>query len=269
MCVCVCVCVSAWTLLHQGRKPIALALGNITSDGEVQSEVSLRIAKAARAFGCLQRAIFQNHHLSTETKRKVYESVVLSVLLYGAETWTIKAGSLRRLNGFHNRCVRSILGVSRHCQWKERISTRQLAKAVGMEYTMDDILMEHRLRWLGHVARMEPGRLPKQLLYGEFLRRRPCHGVKRRWRDVATADLKAISAGEEWFSLAQDRKAWWAACCDGLAEILDRRRHGASTAGLSAFSGAICTNHLCHCGRSFRRRGDLTRHSRFCGAGVS
>ena len=62
--------------------------------------------------------------------------------------------------------------------------------------------------------------------------------MKRRWRDVATADLKAISAGEEWFSLAQDRKAWWAACCDGLVEILDRRRHGASTAGLSAFSGA-------------------------------
>ena len=146
---------------------------------------------------------------------------------------------VRRLNGFHNRCVRSILGVSRHRQWKERISTRQLAKAVGMEYTMDDILIEHRLWWLGHVARMEPGRLPRQLLYGEFLRRRPCHGVKRRWRDVATADLKAISAGEEWFSLAQDRKAWWAACCDGLAEILDRHRHGASTVGLSAFSGVI------------------------------
>ena len=193
----------------------------------MQSEVSLRIAKATRSL-CLQRAIFQNHHLSTETKRKVYESVVLSVLLYGAATWTIKAGSLRQLNGFHNHCVRSILGVSRHRQWKERISTRQLAKAVGMEYTMDDILMEHRLRWLGHVARMEPGQLPKQLLYGELLKRRPCHGVKRR-RDVATADLKAMSVGEEWLSLAQDRKAWWAACCNGLAEILDRRRHGAIT----------------------------------------
>ena len=85
--------------------------------------------------------------------------------------------------------------------------------------------------------------------------------MKRRWRDVATADLKAISAGEEWFSLAQNRKSWWAACCCGLVEILDRRRHGVSTVCLSAFSGAIimiCTNHLFHCGRSFRRRGDLT-----------
>ena len=89
---------------------------NITSDGEVHSEVSLHIAKAARAFGCLQGAIFQNHHLSTEKKRKVYESVVLSVLLYGAASWTIKAGSLRRLNGFHNCCVTSIFGVSRHHQ---------------------------------------------------------------------------------------------------------------------------------------------------------
>ena len=39
-----------------------------------------------------------------ETKRRVYEATVLSVLLYGAETWPIEAKSVRRLSGFHNRC---------------------------------------------------------------------------------------------------------------------------------------------------------------------
>ena len=112
---------------------------------------------------------------------------------------------------------------------------------------MDDILMERRMRWLGHVTRMEPGRLPKQLLYGEFFRRSPCHGGKRRCRNVGTADLKAITAGEEWFRLAQGMKAWWAASWDGLAEILDRHRLEASTDGLSAFLVAMCINHLCHC----------------------
>ena len=85
---------------------------NITRDGEVKDEVKCRIGKAARAFGCLQRPVFRNHHLSVETKRNVYRAVVLSVLLYGAETWAVKAESVRRLNNFHNRCVRTIMEVS-------------------------------------------------------------------------------------------------------------------------------------------------------------
>ena len=73
---------------------------NITSDRELKSEVECRIAKAARAFRCLQKSIFQNRHRSVETKRKVYKVVVLSVLLYGAEMWTINAGSVRCLSDF-------------------------------------------------------------------------------------------------------------------------------------------------------------------------
>ena len=47
---------------------------NISADGEVRKEVSIRIAKASRAFGCLQRAVFQNRHLFIETKMKVYKA---------------------------------------------------------------------------------------------------------------------------------------------------------------------------------------------------
>ena len=137
VCVCVFVCV------------------RISSDGDVKGEVKCRIGKAARAFGCLQKPIFQNHRLSVETKRKVYRAVVLSVLLYGAETWAIKAESVRRLSGFHNRCIRTILGVSRYQQWKERLTSRGLAVAFGMEETMVHRLMRQRLRWLCHLDRME------------------------------------------------------------------------------------------------------------------
>ena len=44
--------------------------------------------------------IFLNRSLSISTKRDVYEAVVLSVLLYGAETWTVKAPDVRRLTTF-------------------------------------------------------------------------------------------------------------------------------------------------------------------------
>ena len=50
-------------------------------------EVSCRIAQASRAFGSLRDSVFNASDLIMETKRMVYRSVVLGVLLYGAETW--------------------------------------------------------------------------------------------------------------------------------------------------------------------------------------
>ena len=195
---------------------------NITSNGEVQNEVKIRISKAARAFGCLQKSIFQDRRLSVETKRRVYEATVLSVLLYGAKTWSIKAESVRHLSGFHNRCIRTMY--------------------------------------------MESHRMPKQLLFGELQKKRPSHGTKRRWRDVAAADIKSVNAGAEWYHLAQDRNVWAAVCKEGIASSVDQHQYGNYTANLSRLNRA--GNYPCPCGRSFRCKGDRTRHSHFCGSAV-
>ena len=47
--------------------------------------------------------------------------------------------------------------------------------------------------------------MPKQLLFGELGKKRPSHGTKRRWRDVAAADIKAMGVNDGWYDLAQDR----------------------------------------------------------------
>ena len=238
----------------------------ITRDGEIKGEVMCRISKAARSFGCLQKSIFQNRHLSVETKRKVYRAVVLSVLLYGAETWTIKAESVRRLSSFHNRCIRTILGVSRYQQWKEHISSKRLAEAFGMEELMLHLLMRQRLRWLSHLDRMEPSRMPKQLLFGELEKKRPSHGTKKRWRDVAAADIKAVGVSDGWYDLAQNREAWKALCEDGHSLLVEHHQAGWRP-GTTSFGHEL--SYPCKCGRSFRRKGDLTRHHRFCRSAVS
>jgi len=129
--------------------------------------------------------------------------VVISILLYVGETWTLKPPDVRILTTFHNRCVWTILGVTRYSQWKEHITTAQLAAQFGMAHLIADYLLDRRLRWLGHLGRMDEGRTPKQLLFGEVFRRRPFHGVKKRWRDEVAGDLHAIGIGDWWF---QDRK---------------------------------------------------------------
>ena len=93
---------------------------NLSRDGNVTLDVTSRIEKASKAFGALRGPIFNNSNLSVATKRAVYRAVVLAVLLYGSETWVLKAQHTKRLNVFHNHCVRTILGVNRFEQWQER-----------------------------------------------------------------------------------------------------------------------------------------------------
>ena len=75
-----------------------------------------------------------------------------------------------------------------------------------------------------------------------------------------------MNAGAEWYDLAQDRNAWAAVCKAGIASSVDQHRYGTYTANLSGLNRA--GNHPCPCGRSFRRKGDPTRHSCFCGSAV-
>ena len=169
----------------------------LSCDGEISPEVSCRIAGASKAFGCLRVPVFLNRTLSTDTKRTVYKAIVVSNLLYGAETWTLKAPDVRRLNSFHNRCVRTILGVTRFQQWQSHITSRQLSGQFGLYWSIADFALKQRLRWLGHLGRMDSMWLPKQFLFGELMKKRPFHGTKKRWRDEVMRDLKAIGM-EDW-----------------------------------------------------------------------
>ena len=113
---------------------------NITNDGEIVNEVSSRLGKAARAFGCLWFSIFDKRALSVQIKKGVYRAVVMFTLLYGSETWVVKSPSIRHLEGFHNCCTQVSLGVSRTRQWKERITSKKLASQFGMNENMADII---------------------------------------------------------------------------------------------------------------------------------
>ena len=87
---------------------------------------------------------------------------------------------------------------------------------------MAEILVKHRLHWLGHLAFMESYQMPKQLLFGELQKKRPSNGTKRRWRDVAAADIKSVNSGAKWYDLAQERNAWAAVCKAGIASSVDQ-----------------------------------------------
>ena len=102
--------------------------------------------------GSFSQALFQSKHLTLKFKQVVYFYVILPTLLCGAETWNVKAPALWCVTALLNQCIHIILGVSKFCQWTEQIHSAEFASCFGMMESVQDMLVAHQLRWLGHLA---------------------------------------------------------------------------------------------------------------------
>ena len=84
------------------------------------------------------------------------------------------------------RCLRRILGIS----WSDYITNKVVLERADTT-SMYTLLKQKRLRWLGHVSRMQEGRIPKDLFYGELATgKRPTCRPYKRYKDVCKQDLK-------------------------------------------------------------------------------
>jgi len=94
--------------------------------GNVAEEVATRIARAASIFGRLRKRVWDNRSLSQKTKLRIYHTCVISALLYGSETLGLHVDQERRLNHFHLKCLRLLLGI----HWKDKVPDRR--RVVGV-----------------------------------------------------------------------------------------------------------------------------------------
>ena len=149
-------------------------------------------------------------NLSIATKRVVYEVCVLSLLLYCSECWVTLQQDITALSTFHFRCIRSILGITRQAVWSDRITNTQVL-AIWNDTKQGDIptrLLRRRMEWLGHVARMDDDRTPRQLLFGSLLPTRPACGPRKRSRDAVRTDIRHLHLEGDWFDTAQQQGEW-------------------------------------------------------------
>jgi len=219
--------------------PSFLYLGNmLTPDARFNQAVEHRLACASRAFGALQ-CLFRDRCLTLRTKRMLYAVCVLTTLLYGAECWATLKRDEARLDAFHHRCLRAILGVSK----RDQVRNVDLRKRWGDATVPSDLLRCRRLQWLGHVARMPADRLPRKLLFGWLPHRRPAHGPRLRWKDRVQADLQKCDI-REWFQQCQDRPVWRELCRQPPADAPQ------------PVASVTCS--VCH--RTFKRASGMARH---------
>ena len=82
----------------------------ITTEGGAETDIKGRIGKARSAFIRLDN-IWKTTAFSKKTKFKLYNSCVLSVLLYGSECWRTTDKDINRLSSFHYTSLRKIMQI--------------------------------------------------------------------------------------------------------------------------------------------------------------
>ena len=176
------------------------------SDG---TDVNSRVESAGKAFGCLNTHLFTSTSVTRTAKRAVYETLILAILLYGAECWSLTEDLWRSLRGFHARSIRAMSRVTLKHTYEHRLSTQALGTELGLS-AMDTYVDRRQLRWLGHVARMDfDERLPRKMLSAWVAAPRPNGAPELTYgRSIAKA-LDRFNIGHEWWpELAADRAAW-------------------------------------------------------------
>jgi hypothetical protein len=148
--------------------------------------------------------------LSRNVKVKIYKTIILTFVLYGCETWSLTLREEHRLRVFENRVLRRIFGPNRDevtGEWR-----KLHIEDLHILYSSPNIIRQiksRRLRWTGHVARMEEERNVYKVLMGKPEGKRPLGRPGRRWEYGIRMDLREIGWGSvEWIQLAQDRDRW-------------------------------------------------------------
>ena len=85
----------------------------INSKDKALSEIRNRISAAWAPLIQLRSCLWLRNEISFRTKLRIYNALILSVLLYGCETWLHRPGEDNDLNVFRHKCLRCILGLRR------------------------------------------------------------------------------------------------------------------------------------------------------------
>jgi hypothetical protein len=131
--------------------------------------------------------------LPRSVKIKIYRTIILPVVLYGCESWSLKLREECRLRVFENRVLRRICGPKRNeltGEWR-RLHNKELY-ALYSSPSIIRVIKSRRLRWAGHVARMGETRGAYRALVGKPEGRRPLERPRRRWQDNIKMDLREV-----------------------------------------------------------------------------
>lgn len=181
----------------------------LNSDNVIEDEIKRRITLGNRSYYSLLK-ILKSKSVSRNSKCALYKSVIIPVVTYGSESWCLtqkEEQSLLMLT-FERKVLRTIFGPvydQNQNKWRRRFNHE--LKRLYKEPDLVRMTKINRLRWLGHVQRMDDHRVPKKILKTKPEGKRSAGRPKSRWCDAAFVDLNTVGVSR-WETLAADRSGW-------------------------------------------------------------
>ncbi|CAH8462351.1 unnamed protein product [Schistosoma mattheei] len=177
-------------------------LGSIIDEqGGSDADVKARIGKA-RAVYLQLRNIWSSKQLSTNTKVRIFNTNVKTVLLYGVETWRTVKAVIQKIQVFIKSCLRKILRI----RWPDTIINNQLWERTN-QISAEEEIRKKRWKWIGHIEESTQLRHKTRPQNPQGQRERG--RTKNTLRREMETDTKRVNSN--WIDLersAQDRLGW-------------------------------------------------------------
>lgn len=176
-------------------------LGSILEiEGTSNMDINQKITSGKKIIGMLN-SILWSRNIINSTKRKIFKTILQSIVFYGAETWTLNKKQVNRLNALEMDFWRRSARISR----KDRIRNTEIRRIMEVEEESAVTIERKRLRWYGHVRRMGEERIPRIIQEWESKRRRGRGRPATTWIQNVHMSMERFGLVEE---DVQDRDKW-------------------------------------------------------------
>ena len=176
----------------------------------IQNSIREEIKSRLRTGNACCHSVQNPRLLSKKLKIKMCRTIILPVVLYGCEAWSLTLREKRKLRVFENMVSRRIFGPRRDevtGGWR-RLRNEELSDLYSSPNIVR-VIKSRRMRWTGHVARMGEERGVYKVLLEKPEGKRPLGRPRRRWVDNIGMDLQEVGCGYmDWTGLAQNRDRW-------------------------------------------------------------